>query len=82
MGAAEPAGLGTTFRERETRMMRSEEPAAGTPAPAEASEPPAADAEPVGDQRPRPARLYPDPVDDALDDTFPASDPPSWTGGK
>lgn len=23
---------------------------------------------------------YADPVDDTLDDTFPASDPPSWTG--
>jgi len=23
-------------------------------------------------------RDYPDPVDDTLDDTFPASDPPSW----
>lgn len=25
-------------------------------------------------------RAYPDPVDDTLDDTFPASDPPSWSG--
>lgn len=25
-------------------------------------------------------RTYPDPVDDTLDDTFPASDPPSWSG--
>jgi hypothetical protein len=25
-------------------------------------------------------RAYPDPVDDTLDDTFPASDPPSWAG--
>jgi hypothetical protein len=23
---------------------------------------------------------YPDPVDDTLDDSFPASDPPSWAG--
>ena len=25
-------------------------------------------------------RDYPDPVDDAADDSFPASDPPSWGG--
>jgi hypothetical protein len=27
-----------------------------------------------------PPRAYPDPVDDTLDDSFPASDPPSWMG--
>lgn len=27
------------------------------------------------------ARAYPDPVDDTLDDSFPASDPPSWWAG-
>lgn len=25
-------------------------------------------------------RRYPDPIDDTLDDSFPASDPPSWAG--
>jgi hypothetical protein len=25
-------------------------------------------------------RAYDDPVDDTLDDSFPASDPPSWAG--
>lgn len=25
-------------------------------------------------------RAYPDPIDDTLDDSFPASDPPSWAG--
>jgi hypothetical protein len=29
---------------------------------------------------PRQARPYPDLVDDTLDDSFPASDPPSWAG--
>lgn len=35
----------------------------------------------VKDQKARrqPA-TYPDPVDDGLDDSFPVSDPPSWTG--
>lgn len=30
---------------------------------------------------PRQPRPYPDPIDDTLNDTFPASDPPSWWGG-
>ncbi|HEX6926659.1 MAG TPA: hypothetical protein VF167_14650 [Longimicrobiaceae bacterium] len=29
---------------------------------------------------PQQPRDYPDPIDDALDDTFPASDPPAWMG--
>ena len=29
---------------------------------------------------PRQPRPYPDPVDDTLDGSFPASDPPSWAG--
>lgn len=28
----------------------------------------------------QPPRRYPDPVDDALDGSFPASDPPPWWG--
>ena len=28
----------------------------------------------------RQPRAYADPVDDTLDDSFPASDPPSWAG--
>lgn len=34
---------------------------------------------PKGKSRVQP-RAYPDPVDDTLDDSFPASDPPSWAG--
>lgn len=40
----------------------------------------AADREAVRDWKPREPRQYPDPVDDTLDDSFPASDPPSWAG--
>ncbi|HEX6063177.1 MAG TPA: hypothetical protein VFZ04_03100 [Longimicrobiales bacterium] len=29
---------------------------------------------------PQQPRAYPDLVDDTLDDSFPASDPPSWAG--
>lgn len=32
------------------------------------------------DWQAREPRQYPDPVDDTLDDSFPASDPPSWAG--
>lgn len=34
----------------------------------------------AGAQGPQPRPPYPDPVDDALDDSFPASDPPPWWG--
>jgi len=30
--------------------------------------------------KPKQPRRYPDKVDDTLDDSFPASDPPSWAG--
>lgn len=33
---------------------------------------------PAPEQRPLPE--YTDPIDDTLDDSFPASDPPSWAG--
>jgi hypothetical protein len=53
------------------------------PKPAERSEdgprkPEAADA-PKGRVKQQP-RAYPDIVDDTLDDSFPASDPPFWAG--
>lgn len=36
--------------------------------------------EPVEQERQeRQPRTYEDPIDDASDDSFPASDPPSWT---
>lgn len=32
-------------------------------------------------REPRKTGVYPDPVDDTLDASFPASDPPSWWAG-
>jgi hypothetical protein len=36
--------------------------------------------EPSPDRTAESPKRYPDPVDDTLDDSFPASDPPSWAG--
>jgi hypothetical protein len=36
--------------------------------------------EPAQREVPVQPRAYPDLVDDTLDDSFPASDPPSWAG--
>ncbi|HUG48713.1 MAG TPA: hypothetical protein VMP67_09900 [Candidatus Limnocylindria bacterium] len=45
-------------------------------APTETPQPPEDDQSPSQPEQPRD---YEDPVDDAVDDSFPASDPPSWT---
>lgn len=46
------------------------------PRPAQPDERPDDGETPPGEQ----PRDYPDPVDEAGDDSFPASDPPSWSG--
>jgi hypothetical protein len=61
-------------------MTRREKQSTGTPRRDEgdARRPDRARAAPSRD--PRQLRPYPDPVDNTLDDSFPASDPPSWAG--
>lgn len=50
---------------------------------AETQHPESMEPAPLGGKprEPREPRAYPDPVDATLDDSFPASDPPSWSGG-
>lgn len=61
---------------------RSNDDTAGRPAPAPAER--AQRGRPVDEAappaKPEQPRRYPDKVDDTLDDSFPASDPPSWAG--
>ena len=47
--------------------------------PTEGDKAPKKDRDPVRKEDEQP-RHYPDKVDDTLDDSFPASDPPSWAG--
>ena len=53
---------------------------AGAPKPDEDNAEGAEDRKAAPRRRPRQPRPYPDLVDDTLDDSFPASDPPSWAG--
>ena len=58
--------------ERPDRMSEKAPPSKGGTGGKDTPKPPSKD-----NEQPRP---YPDKVDDTLDDSFPASDPPSWAG--
>ena len=61
-------------------MDSREKQTGDSPAREETKATPAEDTPPPPRRSPRQPRPYADPVDDALDDSFPASDPPSWAG--
>ena len=74
-GSTPTSGSEDTMADRENRRTHDQGRSVDQPAPANQS---TADS---GDPGATPAAedpVYPDPVDDTLDDSFPASDPPQW----